>query len=109
MAAPNNSGSVTPNAAEQSSTVGSTVLGTPSSASSRSSQRPSWISNSSVRDALVASVACTLPPVSRHNKYVSTVPNANSPRAARSRILGAQSNNQASFVPEKYGSSRSPG
>ena len=41
------------------------------------------MSNSSVRDALVASVACTLPPVSRHKRYVSTVPNANSPRAAR--------------------------
>src|ERR1700729_1333883 len=108
MAPPNSSGSVTPNAAEESSTVGKTALGTPSSANNRSSQRPSWISNSSVRDALVASVDCTLPPVSRHSRYVSTVPNANSPPPASSRPFDAESNNQASFWPEKYGSSSSP-
>ncbi len=41
-----------------------------------------------MRDALVASVAWTLPPVSRHSRYVSTVPKASSPRAAQSADLG---------------------
>ena len=35
---------------------------------SSSSQRPLWISNSRVRDAFVASVAWTLPPVRRHSR-----------------------------------------
>ena len=38
--------------------------------------------------ALLASVAWTLPPVRRQRRYVSTVPKASSPRAAKSPIFG---------------------
>ena len=47
--------------------------------------RPVWMSKSSVREALVASVACTRPPVSRQSRKLSTVPKASSPRSARAR------------------------
>ena len=50
-----------------------------------SSQSPRPISNSSVRDALVASVAWTLPPVSRQSRNESTVPNASRPCSAAAR------------------------
>ena len=53
--------------------------------SSPSSQAPRWMSNSSVRAALVASVACTLPPVSRQSRKLSIVPKASSPRSAAAR------------------------
>ena len=43
------------------------------------------ISSSKVRAALVASVACTVPPVSRHSRKVSTVPKASRPGSARPR------------------------
>ena len=36
-----------------------------------------------VGHALVASVACTLPAVNRHNRKLSMVPKASSPRSAR--------------------------
>ena len=68
-----------------SRTSGSSARGTRNSRSSSSSQRCAWISNSSVREALVTSVACTRPPVSRHSRKVSMVPKASSPRSARSR------------------------
>ena len=41
------------------------------------------MSNSSVRAALVASVACTLPPVSRQSRKLSMVPKASSPGLRR--------------------------
>ena len=47
---------------------GSIERGTRKIFSSSSSHCPVWILNSSVREALVASVACTLPPVSRHSR-----------------------------------------
>ena len=54
--------------AEQSTTLGSSDAGTPSSFSRPASQVPLWMSSSRVRLALVASLACTLPPVSRHSR-----------------------------------------
>jgi hypothetical protein len=39
-----------------------------------------------VREALVASVAWTLPPVSRHSRKLSMVPKASSPLSARRRV-----------------------
>ena len=62
------SASLSPNLAEESFTSGSIERGTRSSFSSSSSHSPVWMLNSSVREALVASVACTLPPVSRHSR-----------------------------------------
>ena len=61
-----------------------------------------------VRDALVASVACTAPPVSRHSKKLSTVPNASRPASAAARAPSTWSSSQAILVAEKYGSSSSP-
>ncbi len=65
---------------------GSSEPGTPNSvaAAPRPSRRVR-ISNSSVRAALVASVACTLPPVSRQSRKLSTVPKASRPGSGRRR------------------------
>src|SRR5277367_11758 len=41
----------------------------------------------SVRDALVASVACVLPPVARQMRKLSTVPNASSSFGKHARVL----------------------
>ncbi len=59
------------------------------------------MSYSRVREALVASVACTLPPVSFQITQVSIVPASSSPLAAASRAPGTWDNSHASFVPEK--------
>ena len=78
--------------------------------SSSSSQSPARMSKSSVRDALLASVAWTAlapaspadaPPVSSHISQLSTVPKASSPRSAAARAPGTWSSSQASLVPEK--------
>ena len=66
------------------------------------------MSNSKVRDALVTSVACTVPPVSRHSRNVSTVPNASRPARAAARAPSTWSSSHAILVPEKYGSHSSP-
>ena len=65
---PNRLGSLSPNLAEESFTSGSIERGTRSSFRSSSSHSPVWMLNSSVREALVASVACTRPAVSRHSR-----------------------------------------
>ena len=61
--------------------------------SSSSSQSPVWMLNSIVREALLASVTCTAPPVSFQMSQVSTVPNASSPafawRARPARARGS--------------------
>ena len=72
-------------AALQSRTSGRIERGTPKRRSRSSSKAPLWISYSSVREALVASVACTLPPVRRHSRKLSTVPKASSPASAGAR------------------------
>ncbi len=60
MGAPNNSPTLSPNFAEESFTSGSIERGTRRSFNRSSSHCPVWMLNSSVREALVASVACDL-------------------------------------------------
>jgi hypothetical protein len=57
--------------------------------------------NNRVREALLASVAWTRPPVSFQTSQLSTVPKASSPRSARARAPGTWSSSHASFVAEK--------
>ena len=82
-------------------TSGSTEGGIRSSASSSSSQ--SWVCrlNSSVREALLASVACTRPPVRFQTSQLSIVPKASSPFSARARAPGTLSSSHSSLVPAK--------
>ena len=68
MLPPSSSGTLAPKSAEESFTSGSIERGTRKIFSSSSSHPPLWMLNSSVREALVASVACDLPPVSRHSR-----------------------------------------
>ena len=75
---------------------------------SSSSHAPSWMLKSSVREALVASVAWTLPPVRRQIRKESIVPKASSPRSAFSRAPFTWSRSQAILVAEKYGSRSRP-
>ncbi len=92
---------VSPKSPADGRTVGSRGAGTPSSASIVSSQASLRMSRRSVRDALEGSVAWTRPPVRFHRSHVSTVPNASSPRRARSRAPDTASSSQRIFVPEK--------
>ena len=105
---PSTAASVSPKSAAQSRISGSREAGTPNTSSIRSSHalvvRPQRL----VRAALVASVACTRPPVNRQIRKLSTVPKASSPRAARSRAPSTRSRIQAILVAEKYGSSSRP-
>ena len=55
----------------------------------------------SVRLALLTSVTCCLPPVSRQMRNVSMVPNRMSPRSARARRPGTVSSRCVTLVPEK--------
>ena len=89
---------VAPNTPAQSHTSGSIAAGTPNSASIAGSQAPARMSYSIVRLALVASVRCTRPSVSRHNSQVSTVPNASRPASASARAPGTLSRIQAILV-----------
>ena len=66
------------------------------------------MSKSSVRLALLTSVTCCLPPVSRQMRKVSIVPNRISPRSARARRPGIVSSRCLIFVPEKYASTTRP-
>ena len=66
------------------------------------------MSHSRVRDALVTSVACVLPPDSRQMRKLSTVPNAICPASARARSPATLSSIHLIFVAEKYGSSTRP-
>ena len=79
---------------------GSEPGSTPSRSHSSSSQRRSRMSNRSVRDAFVKSVACS--PVSLKTSQESIVPNA----ASRGTPPSLMSH--SIFVPEKYGSSTRP-
>ena len=69
---------------------------------------PFPISNSSVRAALVASVRCDLPPVSRQSRKVSMVPKARLLASAAGRAPSMRSSSQAILEAEKYGSMSSP-
>ena len=63
---------------------------------------------SSVRDAFVTSVACTVPPVSWLTRKQSIVPKASSPLSARARAPATWSSSHAIFVPLKYASMTRP-
>ena len=94
---------VLPKIPADGSTRGSTAGGTRKRAHRSSAHAIVCRSNSSVRDALLGSVACTAPPVRRCSRNVSIVPNASSPRSARARSP-PWSSSHASLVAEKYGS-----
>ena len=67
------------------------------------------MSNSSVREAFVASVACTRPPVSfQSSQRVDRAGEQLAASRARARAPGTSSRIHASLVAEKYGSSSSP-
>ena len=84
--APRMSAVATPKSPEQSTTFGSNARGTPISFSRSASQVPLWMSSSRLRLALVASLAWTLPPVSRHSRKHSMVPAASVPLSAAARL-----------------------
>ena len=107
-ATPSRPASVMPNSAAQSRTSGRTARGMLNRRSNSSSHAPRRMSNSMVRAALVASVACTRPPVSRQSRKQSTVPKASVPRSAAARAPAMLSSSQASLVAEKYGSASNP-
>jgi hypothetical protein len=92
---------VVPNSRLLSWTSGSNTSGTRNSRHSSSSQHWRRMSNSEVRLALVASVAWIAPPVSRHDRKQSMVPQASSPRSARSRAPDTWSRIQAILAAEK--------
>lgn len=106
--APSTAGSLSQITPEEGTTSGSRAAGTPIAAKSASSQQRLRMSNSSVRDAFVKSVAWTRPPESFQSNQVSMVPNARSPRSARRRTPSTLSSSHRIFVPEKYGSITSP-
>jgi hypothetical protein len=62
----------------------------------------------SVRLALLTSVTWHRPPVSRHSRNESMVPNSTSPRAARARSPSKESSRCLILVPEKYASRTRP-
>ena len=83
--------------------------GTPRMRSSSSSQSSVWMSNSSVRLALVTSVTCVLPPVRRQIRNVSMVPNRMSPRSARARRPGTVSSRCVDLGAREVGVEDQPG
>ena len=97
-----------PQTPDDGTTAGNIARGMSSSARSSSSHSPVWMSNSSVRLALLASVQWTRPPVKCQISHESTVPNASSPRCALARAPSTWSSSQRTFVPEKYASSTRP-
>ncbi len=104
----NAAGSQCPTRPYDGTTSGSACGGTPKSWHSSADHCPASMSNSSVRDALDASVTWCRPPVSRAIRYESTVPTASEPPVTADHTSGSFSASQVSFVPVKYGSSRSP-
>jgi hypothetical protein len=82
-------------------TSGNTARGTRSSLSSSSSQSCVCRLNNIVREALLASVACTRPAVRFQTSQLSMVPKASSPASARLRAPGTLSSSHSSLVPEK--------
>src|SRR5437762_12135595 len=89
-------------------TSGSMERGTPKILRSSSSHSPLAMSNSIVRDALLASVTCTLPPVSFQTSHESTVPKASSPALARPFAPFTFSKIHCTLVAENYELTTSP-
>ena len=80
---------------------GSMARGTPKISSNSSSQSPVCMLNSIVREALLASVTCALPPVRFQTSHESTVPKASSPALAFFRAPGTCCKTHWSLVAEK--------
>ena len=99
---------VTPYTSLEERTSGSIDRGTPKSFSSSSSQSPFVMSYNIVREALLASVTCTLPPVRFQTSHESTVPNASSPALALARAPFTFCRIHCTFVAEKYASITRP-
>ena len=98
---PNHCAWVWPKSLAEGCTSGNTDLGMSKSFSNSSSHWLLWMLNSMVRAALLTSVACTAPPLSCHINQLSTVPNANSPRAAMSRAPATLFKIHCNLVAEK--------
>ena len=79
-------------------TAGIIEAGISNSSSSSSSHCRVWMLKSIVRDALLTSVTCTSPRVSRQISHVSTVPNISLPFSARSRAPATLSRIHFIFV-----------
>jgi hypothetical protein len=101
IGAPNSCASLSPKSAALSSTCGSSERGTWKKSSSSPSQSCVCRLYSRLREALVASVACTRPPVSCHSSQLSMVPKASSPASARRRAPGTWSSSHTILEPEK--------
>ncbi len=95
-----------PNVPALACTRGSDALGHAEQVEQLRVPAPAAMSNSSVREALDASVTCS--PVSLKISHESTVPNSARPARARSRRPSTCSSSHSIFVAEKYGSSTSP-
>src|SRR3569832_700467 len=78
---------VVPTGPDDGTTFGRTCFGTPISSHSSSLHASFAMSNTSVRDAFVTSVAWTAPPVRRHSRYASPVANAISPALPHDRVV----------------------
>ena len=104
----NDSPVVVPYSSLDDAMLGNAARGTSKSATSSGSHAHVESDIKSVRDALVASVTCTMPPVSRCTSQVSMVPNSARPRSALARAPVTLSRSQRILVPEKYGSSTRP-
>src|SRR5215204_1571943 len=90
-----------PYTSDDERTSGRTLGGTLTMRRSSSSQASVWMLNNIVRDALLTSVRCTVPPVRFHTSHESTVPNARCPCSAPARAPGTLSRIQAILLPEK--------
>ena len=86
------------------STSAPPAAGSPERRTAAAVRRPTrsvWMLNSIVREALLTSVTCCVPPVSFQTSQVSTVPNASSPASARARAPGTLSRIQRILLAEK--------
>ena len=92
---------VVPKTPAEGRIAGKTARGTPKSASSSLSQARVSRSMNRVREALVTSVACTVPPVSFQSSAESMVPKQMSPFSARACAPCTWSSSQRTLVPLK--------
>ncbi len=89
---------VVPNTPLDGRTSGSIARGTPKISSTSASQARSRRLNNWVRDAFVASQACTAPPVRFQSSQASMVPAHRSPAAARRLPSGSESQQPADLA-----------
>ena len=101
MGVPNSPGAVSPSTPLEGTMRGSSARGMWNRPSSSSSQSSVCRFISSVRAALLGSVACTRPAVRFQISQLSMVPKASSPASARARAPGTWSSSHSSLVAEK--------